>query len=293
VGGIRIRLEFKGAVPHRSRLFPAMSTAVTSRDLPEWAVSIVPLELGAARTPAGENTHQADGFMAHMASDGSRVATFRVDSGRRKKDIDAALASGVHLILRREGRLDLHAAAVAPGPEEGGLLIVGPKGVGKSSLTIALALSGWAFFSDDHVITWLDHDLVRVAGLRVPLFLTPDAVARLPPHFPKGQDVPSMGKQMFQPEDLFAGQHRDSGGIAAIVFPERTEHASSTLESLRPVDCFQRLLSLSPFLAADASARPCIEVARAIADLPAFILRAGPDLLDPATAARTLQRALA
>ena len=46
----------------------------------------------------------------------------------------------------REGRLDLHAAAVSPDPDVPGVLIVGPKGAGKSSLTIALALSGWTLF---------------------------------------------------------------------------------------------------------------------------------------------------
>lgn len=233
-----------------------------------------------------------DGFAARFASDGGRTATFLIDPTRRKKDLDAALAFGVHLILRREGRLDLHAAAVAPRPDAGGLLIIGPKGTGKSSLTMALALRGWTFYSDDHLITWREAGELRVAGLRVPLFLTPDAAERLPAHLPKGQEVPSLGKRMFKPDELFPGQHRAGGQIAATVFPEFASAATSTLEPLRPLDCFQRLLAVSPFLVADPSARPCIEVARAIADLPAFVLRASPDLLEPRFADELLRTAL-
>ena len=269
-----------------------MSAAISSAMLPEWAVSVVPLGDRVGEASDGFDTHELDGFVARIPNDGRRVATFFIDPSRRKKDLDAALAFGVQLLLRREGRLDLHAAAAAPGPDVGGVLIVGPKGAGKSSLTIALALSGWTFFSDDHVITWCDGNELRVAGLRVPLFLTPDAAERLPSHLPRGQDVPSMGKRMFQPEHLFPGQHRAEGRISATVFPERTIAGPSTLEPLRPMDCFQRLLLVSPFLATDPSAKPCIAVARAIAALPAFVLRAGPDILDPPTSARVLRRAL-
>jgi hypothetical protein len=269
-----------------------MSSVVSAAELPEWTVSIRPIGHRGGHAEKGEDAHALEGFVATFAADGRRAATFLIDPTRRKKDKDAALAFGIHLILRREGRLDLHAAAVSPGADAGGLLIVGPKGVGKSSLTVALALSGWAFYSDDHVLTWLDHGHVSVAGLRGPLFLAPDAAARLPGHLAKGQEVPSLGKRMFQPEALFPGQRLAQGRIAAVVFPERSSAGVSTLERLRSVDCFQRLLALSPFLAADPSARPCIDVARGIADLPAFALGAGPDLLDPKRADELLRSAL-
>lgn len=266
-----------------------MSSAVSSADLPEWLVTVAPLDDAGGGV---EDERVLDGFVARIENDGRRVATFFIDPSRRKKDLDAALAFGVQLILRREGRLDLHAAAVAPGPRAGGLLIIGPKGAGKSSLTIALALSGWTFLSDDHVIVWGEEDVLRVAGLRVPLFLTPDAAERLPRELPKGRHVPSLGKRMFQPGELFPGQHANEGRIAGVIFPDRTGLTPSTLTRLAPLDCFQRLLATAPFLASDPSARPCLEVARAIADLPAFVLNAGPDLLDPPTADRVLRGAL-
>lgn len=270
-----------------------MSAAVTSAVLPEWVVSVVPLEDSRRGVEGAHDLHELDGFVARIANDGRRVATFLIDPSRPKKDLDAILAYGVQLILRREGRLDLHAAAVAPSQGDGGLLIIGRKGTGKSSLTVALALSGWTFLSDDHVMVWQEEDGLRVAGLRVPLFLTPDAAERLPKQLPRGRHVPSLGKRMFQPGELFPGQHVIEAPLAAVVFPERMPDGSSSLVPIRALESFQRLLAMTPSLAADPSARPCLDVARSIADLPSFVLRAAPDLLDPQTASGLLVRAFA
>lgn len=291
LGRCRIRLRFSGVTPHRGTLFPHFPLSSGPAPLLEWTVSVLPLGTSTSSTGGDEGASVIDGFTAHFPAAG-RSATFFIDPSRRKKDLDALLAHGVYLILRREGRLDLHAAAVAPARDAGALLIVGPKGAGKSSLTMALALSGWTLFSDDHIITWRDGGELRVAGLRVPLFLTPDAAERLPSHLPKGRMAPSLGKRMFQPEELFPGQHRAEGPVARTVFIERSA-APSKLEPLRPLDCFQRLLSVSPFLASDPSARPCIEIARGIADLPSFALHAGPDILQPTAADALLRGALA
>ena len=84
--------------------------------------------------------------------------------------------------------------------------------------------------SDDHVLAWRDEGQLRLSGLRVPLFLSPDAAARLPAHLPKGQPVPAMGKLMFQPDDLFPGQYRNMGRLGAILFPERAPVAESKPE---------------------------------------------------------------
>lgn len=92
--------------------------------------------------------------------------------------------------------------------------------------------------------------------------------------------------------EVFPGQYQPEGRVGAIVFPERIPEGPSVLVPMRGLDAFQRLLALCPFLSGDASARSCIDVARTIADLPAFVLRSGPDILDPATADRVLAPAL-
>lgn len=233
-----------------------------------------------------------DGFSIDFPGDAPRTAILYVDPARRKKELDAAIGAALYMALRREARLDLHAAAVIPAPDRGAVLIVGAKGVGKSSLTLSLALAGWRFLSDDYVLAWRGDTEVRLGCLRSSLYLTPDAVVRLPPGGPAGRNVPRMGKRMFDPGELFPGLHRVEDSLAAVVFPERVESAESSLIPIRPLEAFQRILTLTPFLAADPSARPCIEVARAIADLPAFVLRAASDLLDPRTAARVMEPTL-
>ena len=251
-------------------------------------VRVSPLPRQGPKTSAQlETATRGDGFALLIATDVSRLAHLYLDPAATKKAKDAALVAALHSVLRREGRLDLHAAAVAR-PDGDAILIVGPKGAGKSSLTIALALSGWTLLSDDYVLAWSGETGLSVGSLRHALFLLPDAVERLPAGSRAGQFVPAMGKHMFQPSQIFQGQHRTQAGIAAIVFPERRPGAPSRLERLRPATAFRRLLASSPFLATDVSARPCLAVARALADLPAFVLHGGPDLLDPSKASRVM-----
>jgi hypothetical protein len=74
-------------------------------------------------------------------------------------------------------RLHLHAGLV----EWSGAaaLIVGPSGTGKSTLTAHLALSGWAYHSDEMVDIDLDHPC-RAGGFTRPLTLKPGSEALLP-----------------------------------------------------------------------------------------------------------------
>src|SRR5262245_53974184 len=60
-------------------------------------------------------------------------------------------AFGLLKLLRPLGLYSLHAAGVVS-TQEVGLLIIGPCGSGKSTLTIGLARKGWRYLSDDAVI---------------------------------------------------------------------------------------------------------------------------------------------
>jgi hypothetical protein len=227
-------------------------------------------------------------FLIQIDSSPPGTAQLHLEPDAPKKALDLAFATALHLILRREGRLDLHTAAVKPRSRDASLLILGPKGSGKSSLTLALGGAGWKFTTDDHALAWIDRGDIRLGSLRASLFLTQDAADRRPPRAPKGRIIEFMAKRQFAPDDLFPGQYQPEGRVGAIVFPERVPEERSALVPIRAMEAFQRLLAQCPFLSADASARPCIEVARAIADLPAFVLRSGPDMLDPAAADRVL-----
>lgn len=268
-----------------------MPTHAVAGETRGWTLRIRPLN----RRPDPREDHlDFDGFSVRFPAETPREALLFIDPSRRKKELDAAIGAALYMALRREGRLDLHAAAVVPPVEgAGAVLIVGSRGAGKSSLTIGLATAGWRFLSDDYVLAWRDDAQIRLGCLRSSLYLTRDAVERLPAQRPPGRDVPRMGKRMFDADQLFPGQHLIEAPLAAVVFPERVAEGPSSLEPIRAIESFQRLLALTPFLAADPSARPCLDVARSVADLPSFVLRVAPDALDPQTASRLLIRARA
>ena len=251
-----------------------------------WTLRIRALD---PRKDSPENCLSFGGFSIRFPAETPREAVLFIDPSRRKKELDAAIGAAVYMALRREGRLDLHAAAVVPPIEgAGAVLVAGAKGAGKSSLTLSLAMAGWRFLSDDYVLAWRDGAQIRLGCLRSSLYLTPDAVDRLPAHHPPGRDVPRTGKRTFEADRLFPGQHMIEAPLAAVVFPERVPEGPSSLKPIRAIESFQRLLALTPFLAADASARPCLHVARSIADLPSFVLGGAPDLLVAGTASRML-----
>ena len=287
LGGVHVLIRFEGVAPHRPEVLHSLPAHAVSADAPEWVIRVRALGAGFEPPDSGVD---ADGFSVRFPAETPREASLFIDPARRKKEFDAAIGAALYMVLRREARLDLHAAAVVPpigGP--GAVLIVGPKGAGKSSLTLSLAMAGWRFLSDDYVLAWSGDAQIRLGCLRSSLYLTPDAVDRLPEKRPPGRDVPRMGKRMFDAEPLFPGQHMIEAPLAAVVFPERVPDGSSSLEPIRAVESFQRLLALTPFLAADPSARPCLDVARSVADLPSFVLRAAPDILDPKTASSLLE----
>lgn len=281
-----MQLQFEGVHPHRPKLLHSIPRHEERPGAPEWLIRVRPIHLA---PPAADDGPKLDGFSVRFPAETPREAVLSIDPSRRKKELDAVIGAALYMALRREGRLDLHAAAVVPpSGGAGAILIVGAKGAGKSSLTLSLAMAGWRFLSDDYVLAWRDGAQIRLGCLRSSIYLTPDAVDRLPAHRPPGRDVPRTGKRMFEADQLFPGQHMIEAPLAAVVFPERAPEGPSSLKPIRAIESFQRLLALTPFLAADASARPCLDVARSAADLPSFVLGAAPDLLDVGTASRTL-----
>ena len=294
IAGVRLRFDFVGVRPHRAVLFHEIrwSSPLDCTPDVEWLITITPFVGEAPDSAAYSKVLHLDTAVLWMSHHPGRHAILRLGPQLRKKEIDAALAAALHSALRREGRLDIHAAAVSPGDEKGGVLIVGPKGHGKTSLTVAAALSGWTFLSDDVVVVWGPGESPQGTGLRTSFFLTGDTEGRLPATAPKGTANPSHDKLKQDPETLFPGQRRDVFRIRAVVYPKIADSALSRLGRIEPSAAFKRLLSHCAFLAQDKEARPCLDVARDLALLPTFDLRAGRDALEPANAVRILRAAL-
>ena len=74
--------------------------------------------------------------------------------------------------------LPLHAACLST--QGDGLLIAGVSGTGKSTLSVALAKSGFEFVTDDWTYITCDRDRIVAHGLHVPVKLLPDATAHFP-----------------------------------------------------------------------------------------------------------------
>ena len=294
LAGIRVRFDFVDVTPHRAVLFHEIRRTPAANRPPdrEWLITITSFAKKEPDSAAYSKVLHLDAVALWVSHAPRRHAILQLGERLRKKEIDAALTAALHLALRREGRLDIHAAAVSPDAEKGAILIAGPTGRGKTSLTVATALSGWNFLSDDVVVAWGVGGSTHGTGLRTSLFLTGDTESRLPATAPKGTANPSHDKLKQDPETLFPGQRRDVLPIRAVVYPLITDSPSSHLSRFEPSAAYKRLLSHCAFLAQDKEARACLDVARDLALLPTFDLRAGRDALEPAGAVRILRAAL-
>lgn len=209
-----------------------------------------------------------------------------------------ALSVVVPAVLRRAGFLDGHGAVIAPDAArpDAGVFVTGLSGAGKSSLTVASALGGARFLSDDSVALGLTAGHPRAWSRRWAISLSqemhrellPDSVGRL-----------SDGKAVFDARETFPDGWADSLSVQAIIFLERADAAvqprvleTTRTTTVKSADAYQRLLMGHPILAMDRGARPSFKVLRALADLPCYRMAGGRDLLDPRTACDTLSTLL-
>jgi hypothetical protein len=76
------------------------------------------------------------------------------------------------------GVVPVHAACVIA--DGAGVLIAGASGMGKSTLSVALAQHGFDYLSDDWTYLSLEGDSLRAHGMGIPAKLLPDAVEHFP-----------------------------------------------------------------------------------------------------------------
>ena len=141
--------------------------------------------------------------------------------------------------------LQLHTAAVAR--EGRALLLPGPAGVGKSTLTAALLDEGFGYLSDDMVV--LDHDSFLVRGLPFSICVKESGLALLDnqtqattPHElhlrADGRRVhyrhPASGSLMIEPQ-----------AAEWMMFPRYTPGEQGNLRAITSAEALRRLLELS------------------------------------------------
>lgn len=203
---------------------------------------------------AGDVLHLAIGRSVVRGCGGPLVEAWVDVDGLAGENV--VVAHALRAGLRRCGVFDLHAAALVPGPGPEGVLLVGPKGSGKTTLTIEWAAAGGQFLSDDLLaLVQGTSGGVEAMTLRRRFCVV---LASLDRHrcaeelrdalgAPMGAD---RRKRWLEPRLAFPGAFRERCRPAAIVFLSRGP-GPPRLRPLGAADVFGRLLAVSPWAAYD------------------------------------------
>ena len=178
--------------------------------------------------------------------------------------------------LRRFNLFDLHSAGVVDPASEKSVLIVGPSGSGKSTLAMQLALSGWAYLSDDELLLGLSDGVVEARGFRS--FFAVSAGGQL--------------KHCFEPDVTFGLKRVSQAPAGVVLFVTVNGEAKSEVRKLTQAEGMMRLIRACPWATYDTSvASANLEVLSTLArQAAAFELSAGRDLLQPGYAAELLSK---
>jgi hypothetical protein len=250
---------------------------------------------------------RADGGALHLDIDESRIVLRpapasrvevwlgRTEHARHPVAIVNALSYAVQGALRKAGLFDLHAACVVEPASGAGLLIIGPSGSGKSSLTVRLAAAGWGYLTDDMLALREESSSIRVWAFRRAFSVSEQSLAGAGQSSLIGLLGPPVHsdptKRSLDPADCFPGQFVESCTPRAVCFSVVTGGRVSRLESLSPAETMRRLVRHSPWASYDTStAREHLgALGRLASQCRGFALAAGRDLHDqPGRAAELL-----
>lgn len=177
--------------------------------------------------------------------------------------------------LRRFGMFELHGAGVVAPETEAGVLIVGPSGGGKSTLTTQLARAGWSYLSDDELLLSLNEHEVEARGFRS-FFALAGSKGTL--------------KSCFEPAGVFAASRTDKIAPRFLFFTKISGTAETQLHELTQAETMSRLIRACPWATYDtATAGPNLKLLSRLArQVKGFSLMAGTDLLEPDPASRII-----
>ena len=140
--------------------------------------------------------------------------------------------------------LDIHAGVVGNGSVC--ILLPGPPGSGKSTLTALLAHAGYEFFSDE--IALLSEGTFEVVPVPLAICIKKSGIAALADAFPQLRQLPlhlrGDGKHVayLQPPPETRPSDRTSRPVAALVFPRYEPLMAPTLEPMAKTVALKRLL---------------------------------------------------
>jgi len=189
----------------------------------------------------------------------------------------APLRSILHWWMSNNGRQFIHGAAV--GKKEGGVLLVGKGGSGKSTAAISCLSSGLSYAGDDYCLMAWDpeprvYSLYNSAKLDFDHFERfPDLVPLLHNRHPSEEDKGLVILKRHLPDKLISGFP-----IRAILIPRVSGQSGS---SVRMASAAQALMALAPstmFQLTRNREQAFRRVSQLVKSVPAFILESGTDI---------------
>ena len=174
----------------------------------------------------------------------SRVARIIVPDAANPAaaDITSVLTIAAALLLLRDGRSAMHAAAVVHPGTGAAWLLCGDSHSGKSTTTANLIRAGWSYLSDDYVVVSRNEDAVEIEGW-------PDDF-HLDEGWSRGESTGVRGT--FREADLPRESRLSHARLAGVLFTRLSTDGPTTVRELSPVMGLERLLRQSPWLVADA-----------------------------------------
>ncbi len=282
LGGIRLALELDSGPAseflealvdaHRTEGPPAARIVVRGDAAPEpsgpvrWKHGrVAVLEQGSAWWVRGGAT------VAKVERAGHRAEIFEPPRERSGGWDRATASAALFLLLRIHRRFSLHAAAAEW--RGSGYVIAGPSGVGKSTLSVLMALNGGRLRSDDTTLVGPSGELWPIAqGVRI----DPASLVAHPEALPTGRPGVKRSLTELSPQ---------GGEMSAdvLLFPTLASTGSLDFEALSPGRALAMLLSASPYATERHLGDPSPQLA-ALASLAncavSFRVTAGPALLN-------------
>jgi len=187
---------------------------------------------------------------------GARIDVFHGGEEIVPGSARAALEIALALALREHGLFHLHAAALVD-PAGRTLLLVGGSGAGKTTATIALATSGYAFLGDDALLLEDGPKGPTLDAFPRPFHIGPATLTAFPHLAPMTLPAPGLGdKRHLDPELAFPGRRRDTCPAPALVLHPRVDpEGTTTLAPMGKADALGNLVAASGGLAIDGAAR--------------------------------------